>query len=90
MASTPTRIPGVVDGGVSAALDAEGNISFHISIGDTDGRGDYVELIVSRDHAAELGELLLAGAHSAAPVPRATLPVPCSVGIRLVPAAETR
>jgi len=74
--SAPTMIPGVVDGAVTLSYDAEGHVSFHITVrGDRD---DYVELVVAGEHAGRLAASLLAGPGSGS-----SAPVPCSVGIRL-------
>jgi hypothetical protein len=75
-------IPGVVDGTVTASSEPDGTVSFRIAIGDRTGRGDYVELVVSGEHAGQLGATLLtASAEAGAGTGAAT--VPCSVGIRL-------
>ncbi|MEU2063699.1 hypothetical protein [Streptomyces sp. NPDC013455] len=71
----PAMIPGVVDGTVTTSTDAEGNVSFHIAVGDTPG-GAYVEFILTGEHAGRLGSALL-GATG-----RPDVLVPCSVGIR--------
>ncbi|MFE2282621.1 hypothetical protein ACFXDJ_00280 [Streptomyces sp. NPDC059443] len=70
----PSMIPGVVDGTMGLSTDAEGNVSFHVSIRDS---GDYVELILTEEHARELGARLIA----AQPVD--SFLAPCSVGVRL-------
>ncbi|MFD3537937.1 hypothetical protein ACFWUQ_00320 [Streptomyces sp. NPDC058662] len=75
----PTMIPGVVDGSMGLSADAEGNLSFHVSLRDS---GDYVELILTEEHARLLGAQLVAAR------PDDSFLAPCSVGVRLVAPAR--
>ncbi|MEV0532348.1 hypothetical protein [Kitasatospora sp. NPDC050463] len=75
-------IPGVVDGTVTATLDAEGNVSLHVLVGRhgrNSERCDHIEFILTEENARQLGAMLTTATATAA----RTGPVPCSVGVRL-------
>ncbi|MGV9265256.1 hypothetical protein ACWDRR_11390 [Kitasatospora sp. NPDC003701] len=73
-------IPGVVDGTVTATLDAEGNVSLHVLVGRhgrNSERCDRIEFILTEENARQLGAMLTNATAAR------TGPVPCSVGVRL-------
>ena len=70
-----TMIPGVVDGTVTSCVDADGNISFRIAIGESGLRpekADHIEVVLTRQDARALLS-----------APDRSAPVACSVGVRL-------
>ena len=68
----------MVDGTVSASVDAEGEVTIHVTIA-TPGRGDRIEVVMRREDAESLGELLSAGLKRSRP----WILIPCFVGARL-------
>lgn len=76
--ASSSRISGVVEGTVSASVDAEGEVTVHIRIG-APGRGDRIEVVLRREDAESLGGLLSGGPERARP----WVFVPCFVGARL-------
>jgi hypothetical protein len=80
-------VPGLVDGVVTAALDQDGSISVHVTIGAPglyQEEHAHIELVFEREHAAVLGETLLGvRGPRAAPADHKTPPVPCCIGIHI-------
>ncbi|MEV0219942.1 hypothetical protein [Streptomyces sp. NPDC050704] len=72
-----TMIPGVVDGTITPSVDAEGNVSLHIVVRGAGNRADgsdYIEIVLTGSDARGLLSVPMRGE---------TVPVPCSVGVRL-------
>ncbi|MGW1837893.1 hypothetical protein [Streptomyces sp. NPDC002067] len=90
--TAPAVIPGVVDGTVTASTEPDGTVSLRITIGPHTDDCDYIELIITADHATRIATTLLSTANSAAPRPGpadtpGTTTAPCSVGVRLTTGA---
>lgn len=82
----PTLIPGVVDGSVTACVQREGFVSFHLKVGSTQNntdRWESIEFLVRSEEA----QLLLDSISRALAQPCGdkveAMSVPCCVGVRL-------
>lgn len=67
--TAPAVIPGVVDGTVTASTEPDGTVSPRITLGDHTADGDYMELLITAEHAARIATTLLRPADTAAPPP---------------------
>ena len=80
-------VPGLVDGLVTTAVDQDGSISVHLVIGTSETSGEdcpHIELVLKREHAGILGELLLGVRRPrVSPADGVALPIPCCIGISL-------
>ncbi|WP_399089560.1 hypothetical protein ACGH2B_16545 [Streptomyces sp. BBFR2] len=100
--TAPAVIPGVVDGTVTASTEPDGTVSLRITIGPHTDDCDYIELIITADHATRIATTLLHTAATSTPPlspanpatpplspadPPATTTAPCSVGVRLTTGA---